>query len=79
MGIELKLENTLIRDQFLRIRPDIDSVDLVAFQIQHIGEGVNFCGGEESDGGMGEFFHLDKSQTGYLIDYLKRMYDNMDQ
>ena len=67
MTSELSFENALTEKDRMRIFPDSDgTTDLVGFNILKDNEPNE------------EYFHLDKFNIGCLIDFLKRIYDDMD-
>jgi len=78
LNMTLELENESDSDSKMHIFPDrTSSVDLVGFSftyndrdiyLQEVGEDQN----------AEEYFHLDKYQVIFLIDYLKRMIEVMD-
>lgn len=77
LNTELRLENAIRDDHFLRIRPD--SGNTVCVNVVFEDEMINLCNRtEQDDSGDDNYFNLDKFQTGCLIDYLKRMYDLME-
>lgn len=79
---ELRLENVERDDHFLSIRtdisgkPDIENENLICLQIIFKDKKIELCGEDIFDDGV-EYFHLDKFQTGCLIDYLSRVYASM--
>ncbi len=77
MNSQLILENALRPENTLSIFSDMAGVDLVGFEVSDHKKPLTMCN-EPIDGNGQEQFHLDKFNTGLLIDYLKRIYDNMD-
>lgn len=78
MNSELILENPEREENKMRIIPDYGSVDLVGFVFYYKGKLLSMCDKSPRNGNAEEYFHLDKFQVGCLIDYLKRIYDDMD-
>jgi len=79
MNSELILENDLRETNKMRVFPDSSGIaekDLVGFTFSHKDKLLTMCDepiGENAE----EYFHLDKFNLGCLIDYLKRIYDDM--
>lgn len=74
---ELILENDQIKENKMIVFPDGDSKkDLVGFQISYKDRILPLCDLIVKDYSQ-TYFHLDKFNLGCLIDYLKRIYDNM--
>ena len=73
---ELVLENTQRDENRLTIFPDQSAIDLVGFKISDKSEPILLCN-DKSDISA-NYFHLDKFSVGCLIDYLKRIHDEMD-
>ena len=73
----LLLENPQREENILSVFTDIGNQDLVGLTITHEEKELTLCNNEIS-GNAEEFFHLDKFQVGCLIDYLKRIYDDME-
>ena len=78
MNSELILENDQRETNKMRVFPDSAGMekDLVGFTFSHDGKLLTMCD-EPVDGNAQEYFHLDKFNLGCLIDYLKRIYDDM--
>ncbi len=79
MNSKLILENDLREQNTMRVFPDSagGGIDLVGFTFSYKGELLTMCD-EPIDGNGEEYFHLDKFNLGCLIDYLKRIYEDMD-
>lgn len=79
MNSELFLENALIEDNKMRIFPDSAGRDgdLVGFVFTYKDKPLTMCD-EPVNGDGQEYFHLDKFNLGCLIDYLKRIHEDMD-
>lgn len=79
MNSELILENDLRERNEMRVFPDFSGGDndLVGFTFSYKDKLLTMCD-EPVDGNAQEYFHLDKFNLGCLIDYLKRIYDDMD-
>ncbi len=78
MNSELILENVERETNKMRVFADSGmSKDLVGFTFTHEDELLTMCN-EPIDGNGEQYFHLNKFNVGCLIDYLKRIYDNMD-
>jgi hypothetical protein len=62
----------------MRVFPDSAGInkDLIGFTFSHEDKLLTMCD-EPVDGNAQEYFHLDKFNLGCLIDYLKRIYDDM--
>ncbi len=79
MNSELILENDQRETNKMRVFPDIAGIpykDLVGFTFSHKDKLLTMCD-EPVDGDGQEYFHLDKFNLGCLIDYLKRIHDDM--
>jgi len=76
-NFELNLEHSETEQLKMRVLPDRSSVDLVGFTFSFKGQLKSLTDVEVSGEGE-EYFHIDKFQTGLLIDYLKKIYDTMD-
>ena len=78
MNSELILENDQREQNKMRVFPDIvgGKRDLVGFTFSYEGKLLTMCD-EPVDGDAQEHFHLDKFNLGCLIDYLKRIYDDI--
>lgn len=75
---ELILGNACREQNGMRVFPDgTVNKDLVGFTFTHRGELLSMCDRPVGEGEE-EYFHLDKFNLGCLIDYLKRIYDDMD-
>jgi len=79
MNSELILENDLRERNEMRVFPDCSGGDndLVGFTFSYKDKLLTMCD-EPVDGNAQEYFNLDKFNLGCLIDYLKRIYDDMD-
>ncbi len=78
LNSELTLENDQREENKMVVMPDRASTkDLVGFTFSYEGKLISMCD-EDVDGEGQEYFHLDKFNLGCLIDYLKRIYDDMD-
>lgn len=78
MNSELILENALReRNKMIVFADSAVNKDLVGFTFSHEDELLTMCD-EPVDGNAQEYFHLDKFNLGCLIDYLKRIYDDME-
>ena len=78
MNSELILENDLRERNKMQVFPDSAGMDkdLVGFAFSYKEKLLTMCD-EPVDGDAQEYFHLDKFNLGCLIDYLKRIYDDM--
>jgi len=78
MNSELILENDQREQNNMRVFPDSAGreKDLVGFTFSYKDKLLTMCD-EQVDGDAQEYFHLDKFNLGCLIDYLKRIYDDM--
>lgn len=79
MNSELILENDQREENKMRVFPDSAGMkkDLVGFVFTYKGEDLTMCD-DPVDGEGEEYFHLDKFNVGCLIDYLKRIHDDME-
>lgn len=78
MNSELILENVERETNKMRVFADsVMNKDLVGFTFTHEDELLTMCN-EPIEGNGEQYFHLNKFNVGCLIDYLKRIYDNMD-
>lgn len=71
----LIIHNPLKDDNELRVFPDIAHKDLVGFKIISEGDEVNLSKGNCNSK---SYFHIDKFGVGCLIDFLKRIYNDME-
>ena len=75
---ELRLNNARRDRAEIILFPDTDcQKDFVGFKIAYGGKDLTLCD-KPISGDEEEFFHLEKFQVGCLIDYLKRIYDSME-
>jgi len=77
MNSELILQNALIERSEIRVFPDSCKQDLVGFTFSYEDKFINMKRNDSTDNAE-EYFHLDKFNLGCLIDYLKRIYDDME-
>eukprot|EP00825_Cyclidium_porcatum_P014633 TRINITY_DN17915_c0_g1_i1.p1 TRINITY_DN17915_c0_g1~~TRINITY_DN17915_c0_g1_i1.p1 ORF type:complete len:102 (+),score=7.01 TRINITY_DN17915_c0_g1_i1:296-601(+) len=76
---KLILTNPFRERNNLKIMLDTDGdTDFIGFSISDNDENLSLCNKDNIGKGDDEYFHLNRGQVGHLIDYLKRVYKNMD-
>ena len=75
---ELILENDRNEKSKMRVFPNGRSYDLVSFIFSYNEKSLSMSDEPFIDGEGRECFDLDKFNVGCLIDYLKRIYDAME-
>jgi len=73
LNTQLKLNNGTADDSEMLVFGDYGRKDWVGFKFMYEHKYVKL--GEKDEDS--EYFHLEKEQVGFLIDFLKRLYDNM--
>ena len=79
LNSKLTLENDQREGNKMMVFPDISGEqDLVGFTFSYKGKLISMCD-DPVHGDAQEYFHLDKFNLGCLIDYLKRLYEDMGE
>lgn len=78
-NFKLKLDNMTQNNSKMEIFYDTDGTkDFVGFSFTYKDKLISLNGKKINEEDMSEcFFHLEKQQIGFMIDCLKRIYDNI--
>ena len=74
LDTKLKLYNATTDDSEMNVFGDCGRYDYVGLKFTYKDKLVKLGDKKEEDS---EYFHLKKDQVGFLIDFLKRLYDGM--
>lgn len=80
-NVELYLENIDSEESKVRFFFDTGKTDYIGMVFTYQDKEIPLYSNiedEDEDKNEDKYFYIEKNQVGFLIDFLKRMYDNMD-